>query len=104
MKLTPVLIAPRMACREMLPGPDLDRLVDGGSYVQANMPKKRSKHSGEQRSFHRKRIEAGYRQMKLLLKPGLLEALHALRLPGESLAELLERMVEIHLKIQSESD
>ena len=64
------------------------------------MPKKRKRHAGEQRSFHRRRIDAGYRQMKLLLKPGLLEALHALRLPGESLAELMERLV----KTQSEAD
>lgn len=89
----PVLIAPRSACREMQPGPDVDRYLDSGSYVQASLPKKQSAVAKRQREFWRRREAAGYKKLLLILPGHVVDELRALQREGETMAELVERLL-----------
>jgi len=90
----PVLIAPRSACKEMQPGPDLQRYLDSGSYVQASLPPAKVKAvTKRQREFQRRRREAGYKKVLLILPGHVVDELHAMQQEGESYAELVERLM-----------
>lgn len=90
----PVWIAPRNACRDMQPGPDLQRLLDSGSYVKASVATVKTRDvTKRQRAFLRRRREAGYWKMQVLLPPHVADALHALQQDGETMAELVERLL-----------
>lgn len=91
---TPVLIAPRNACKELMPGPDLQRYLDSGSYVRASLPLAKVKDvTKRQREFQRRRREAGYQKLQILLPGHVAEALHALQGEGETMAQLVERLL-----------
>lgn len=93
----PVLIAPRSACREMQPSPDLDRYLDSGSYVRANLPPaKVNDVAKRQRAFQRRRQEAGYKPFQVLLPGHVYDELHALQCEGETMAELVERLLLLY--------
>lgn len=91
---TPVWIAPRNRCIEMIPGPDLQRYLDSGSYVRASLPTAKTKDvTKRQRAFLRRRRAEGYWKMQVLLPPHVADALHALQQEGETMAELVERLL-----------
>lgn len=93
----PVLIAPRNACKEMVPGPDLQRYLDSGSYVQASLPPAKVKAvTKRQREFQRRRREAGYKKVLLTLPGPVYEELHAQRREGETLSQLVERLLLLY--------
>lgn len=93
----PVLIAPRNTCKEMQPGPDLQRYLDSGSYVRASLPPaKVNDVTKRQRAFQRRRQEAGYKPFQVLLPGHVYDELHALQQEGETMAELVERLVLLH--------
>lgn len=90
----PVLIAPRNACKEMIPGPDLQRYLDSGSYVRASLPTVKVKDvTKRQRAFLRRRKEAGYKPFQVLLPGHVYDALHTLQREGETMAQLVERLL-----------
>lgn len=87
------LLAPRMATREMMDGPDLERMLDSGSWVIATVPKKPTAHAISQRRYWSRRHEAGYKRLSLLLPEHVYEAFYSQCRDGETLALLLERLL-----------
>ncbi|MGQ7959893.1 hypothetical protein ACUTAF_19610 [Pseudomonas sp. SP16.1] len=87
------LLAPRNSAREILSDSDAQRMLDSGSWVIATVPKKPTAGAVNQRNYMRRRLEDGYRKLEVLLPEHVHGALYARRLEGESLAELLERLL-----------
>lgn len=95
--INPVLIAPRTACIEMIPGPDLQRYLDSGSYVRASLPPAKVKEvTKRQREFQRRRREAGYKKVLLTLPGHIYEELHRQQREGETLSQLVERLLLLY--------
>lgn len=88
----PTYIAPRMYVREMVDGPDLERMLESGSYMIATVPKKPTDVTKRQRQFRNRRLEAGYRRFEVLLPAHIYELLHLLRHDGETMASLIARL------------
>ncbi|UVJ44992.1 hypothetical protein NVV94_05260 [Pseudomonas sp. LS1212] len=87
------LLAPRNMTREVLSDADVANLLASGSWVLATIPKKPSAHVINQRNFFRRRLEAGYREFKVLLAEPIFNELRARLLEGETFAELVERLL-----------
>lgn len=87
------LLVPAMYAREMIDGPDLDRYLASGSYLIGTRPKKPSAVLERQRKFQRRRAEAGYKILRVLLPGYVFNALHAELKDGETIAELVERLI-----------
>lgn len=87
------LIAPRQFTREMVPGPDLDRLLNSGSWVVVAVPK--SRHRGTQKvaAFRQRKKEDGFRYLHVLLSGESINKLHAQKRGGETLADVIERLL-----------
>lgn len=90
-----ILIAPRNAAREVLPGVDMQRLLDSGSWVIATVPKKPSAHCIAQREYKQRQLEAGYRDFHTLLPAPVFNRLRAMLHEGETFSELVERLLSI---------
>jgi hypothetical protein len=91
----PMLIAPVMTAREMMDGPDLDRLLASGSWAIATLPKKPSPHVIAQRDYIRRQLAAGYRKFHCLLPDTVFNELRLRLRAGETFAELVERLLSI---------
>ncbi len=89
----PKYIAPRMYVREMVDGPDLDRMLESGSYLVASMPKKPTRHSVAQKEYMQRRFAAGYKSLNVLLPEPVFNQMRAMLQEGETFAELLERLM-----------
>lgn len=87
------LLAPRNAAREILSEPDAQRMLDSGSWVVATIPKKQSSGARNQANYMRRRLEAGYRKLEVLLPEHVYSALHERRHDGESMAMVVERLL-----------
>ena len=87
------LLAPKMATREMVDGPDLERMLASGSWVIATIPKKPTARAKTMRQFRSRRLAAGYRRFEVLLPEHIYNALHALRQDGETFVKLFERLL-----------
>lgn len=87
------LLAPRNAAREMLSEVDIQRLLDSGSWVIATIPKKPTAGAINQRNYFQRRLEAGFRKFQVLLPEHVFNALHGRRHKGETVAEMLERLL-----------
>lgn len=87
------LIAPRNVAREVLPGVDMQRLLDSGSWVIVNLPKKPTRHSIAQRDYMQRRFAAGYKKLEILLPEHVYSFLQSRLRDGESMAELVERLI-----------
>jgi hypothetical protein len=74
-------------------GPDLDRLLAGGSWLIA-APKARTKKAAEMRALRRARRAEGWSSFTLWVAPEQLAAIKAALRPGESYVELLVRLIE----------
>lgn len=89
----PKYVAPRMYVREMLDGPDLERMLASGSHVLAVLPKKPSDVALRQREFVRRREAAGYKHFHVLLPAHVYSLLLSCLREGETQAELVERLL-----------
>lgn len=93
--MKPKLIAPRMTVREMVEGPDLERMLASGSWYLATKPKKPSRHLIAQNEYMQRRIAAGYKNLKVLLPEPVFNELRLRLREGETFAELVERLLSI---------
>jgi hypothetical protein len=89
----PKYVAPRMYVREMVDGPDLDRMLASGSHVLAVLPKKPSAHCIAQKEYLQRRFAAGYKKLEILLPEHFYSFLQSRLRDGESMASLLERLI-----------
>ena len=89
------LLAPRNSAREILSDTDAQRMLDSGSWVIATVPKRPTAGAINQRKFKRRRAEAGYRRLDIMLTKQVFNALQARRQSGESLAALIKRLLEL---------
>lgn len=87
------LLAPRNMAREILSDTDAQRMLDSGSWVLAAIPKKQSAVAKRQREFWRRREAAGYKKLLLILPGHVVDELHVLQREGETMAELVERLM-----------
>lgn len=87
------LLAPRNMAREVLSDTDAQRMLDSGSWVLATIPKKRSARAINQQNYMRRRREAGYRKLEILLPEYAHDILHSMQRDGETMAELVERLI-----------
>lgn len=87
------LLAPRNMAREILSESDAERMLQSGSWVIASIPKKRTAGARNQANFFRRRLDAGYRKLQVLLPNHVFNSLQAKRRDGETLASLLERLL-----------
>ena len=87
------LLAPRAACREMMPNADTERMVESGSWVYAVVPKKRTTHNKQQCAYYKRRLDAGFVKLSFLAPRELRDELQSRLLPGETMAQLLERLL-----------
>lgn len=88
-----VLICPRQAARELVPGPDLDRYLKSGSWLVVDVPKQPTPGTLWQREFRKRRLAEGYGFLHALLPRAVLDALHDQKRDGETMAALIERLV-----------
>jgi hypothetical protein len=93
MKPKTVLLVPAMYAREMIPGADTEAKLASGSYILGVRPKKPSAHCIAQRDYLRRRLEAGYKKLELLLPERIFNELQSRLQKGETLAELVERLI-----------
>ncbi|WP_150105102.1 hypothetical protein [Pseudogulbenkiania ferrooxidans] len=89
----PLLIAPRNTAREVLPGPDAERLLASGSWVPVVLPKPRYRSAKTVEAFRQRRREQGFKAIHVLLPEGVYKALHDQRQKGETLAGVIERLL-----------
>lgn len=87
------LLAPRNAAREIMSETDAQRMLDSGSWVIATIPKKRSARAINQQNYMRRRLEAGYRKLEILLPEHIHNILHSRLREGETYAELVTRII-----------
>jgi hypothetical protein len=87
------LLAPRNAAREILSDSDAERMLSSGSWVIAKIPKKQSAGARNQKNYMRRRLEAGYRKLEVLLPAHVYRALHVRQQDGESMAMVVERLL-----------
>lgn len=91
----PTLVVNRKFVREMLPGPDLDRMLATGDNLVAVKPKKPSDHAIAQREYKQRQLAAGYRDFHTLLPAPVFNKLRSSLREGETFAELVERLLSI---------
>jgi hypothetical protein len=91
----PTLVVNRKYVREMMDGPDLERMLATGDNLVAVRPKKPTAHSIAQRNYLQRQLEAGYRDFHTLLPEPIFNRLRAMLHEGESFAELVERLLSI---------
>lgn len=96
------LLAPRNMAREILSDTDAQRMLDSGSWVIATIPRKRSAGAKRQEAYMRRRLETGYRILHTLLPDHVFAELRARLHEGESLAELVERLLAESIADNSE--
>lgn len=77
----------------MVPGPDMDRMLNSGSWLIATELKKPTRHSVTQKEFEQRRREAGYRKLQVLLPEPIFNKLRGRCRGDETLALLLERLL-----------
>ncbi|WP_141232995.1 hypothetical protein [Pseudomonas sp. Irchel 3A7] len=87
------LVVPRNQAREMVPGPDLDRMLNSGSYLLATVPNKPTAHCIAQKEYMQRRLDAGFKKLQVLLPEPIFNKLRERCRDGESMAELLERLL-----------
>lgn len=95
MKQKTILLVPAMYAKEMVPNADTEQKLAGGSYLIAAKPKKPSAHCIAQREYKQRQLEAGYRDFHTLLPEPVFNRLRAMLHKGESMAELVERLLSI---------
>lgn len=89
----PILLVPRNAAREMLPGPDTERLLASGSWLVASKPKPQTDDARRMDSWRERRKAEGCRQIYLRVPGSVYEAAKAVQRDGETLAQLFARLV-----------
>ena len=87
------LLAPRNMAREVLSDTDAQRMLDSGSWVIATIPKKRSTGARNQENYVRRKLEAGYRKLHVLLPEHVYRELYARLHDDEAISSLLERLL-----------
>ena len=88
-----LLIAPRAAAREMVQSADLNRLLESGSWVTVVLPKPRRCSTRKVAAFRQRRKEKGFRYLHVMLRGEVIDALHAQKRGGETLADVIERLL-----------
>lgn len=89
-----VLIAPRATARELVPGPDLDRLLSSGSWLVVAVPKSRHPGTKKVAAFRQRKKENGFRYLHVLLSGEVINRLHAQKLDStDTLAAVIERLL-----------
>lgn len=86
------LLAPRNLTREV-PVDDAARLLASGSWVRVGTTKLPDRKTGHQQAYRKRRRDAGAKPVYLWLPPETKAALLGLRHPGESVTEVVCRLV-----------
>lgn len=89
----PKLLAPRTAAREMIDGPDVERMLASGSWVEVVKPKPRNKVTKGMAALRQRRREQGFHEMNVFLPEHVFKELCAQRRDGETFALLIERLL-----------
>jgi len=89
----PTLLVPRQNVREILSPDDAARMLASGSWVVAVLPKPRRCSTRKVAAFRQRLKEKGYRQLHVMLSGEVIDALHAQKRDGETLAEVIERLL-----------
>lgn len=79
--------------RSVLMNADIKHGLATGRLLLAIKPKKPTRHSVTQKEFEQRRRDAGYRDLHVLLAEPIFNKLRSRQLAGESMAELLERLL-----------
>ena len=87
------LLAPRNSAREILSDSDAQRMLDSGSWVIATIPKKRSAGARNQENYMRRKLDAGFKKLEILLPEHVYNSLRARRQEGEPMAMVVERLL-----------
>lgn len=89
----PTLLVPRQNVREVLSEVDAARMLASGSWVKAVLPKPRRSSTRKVTAFRQRLKEKGYRQLHVMLRGDVIDALHAQKRGGETLANVIERLL-----------
>jgi hypothetical protein len=95
MKPKSVLIVPAKYATEMFMNADVEQKLASGSYLIATRPKKPTANTLAQRAFKRRRGEAGFKKLEALLDQQIYNALQARRQDSETIAGLIERLINL---------
>lgn len=87
------LLAPRQSVREIASPADASRMLASGSWVRASAAQTRKPSSARARQYKRRRRAAGWQVLNIFVSPKLATALRAAKREGETLAELIERLL-----------
>lgn len=90
-----ILLVPTKFAMEMLPNADTEQKLASGSYLIATKPKKLTANAIAQREFKRRRSDAGFKKLDILLEEQIYNALLARRRDGETLAEIIKRLINL---------
>lgn len=90
-----ILLVPAKFAVEMMPNADTEAKLASGSYLIAIRPKKPTYNTLAQRAFKRRRGEAGFKRLDVLLEDEIYSALLAQRHDGESFAGLVKRLLNL---------
>lgn len=90
----PIKLAPRTAVREMQPNADVDRLLMNG-WVRVADTKPRTRHTKNTEAFRQRKRDEGFHPIYVFLPGPVFEELHAQKQKGESIAELIERLLSL---------
>lgn len=80
-------------CREIISPADLDRYLAQG---WCELKKPVSGLAARQRKFRRERKELGFKRVTAYLPQDIFDDLTAMKLPGETMADLLIRLLLLH--------
>jgi len=90
-----ITLVPAMYAREMIPNADTEQKLESGSYLLAIKPKKLTANAIAQREFKRRRSDAGFKKLDVLLEEQIYNALLARRRDGETLAAIIKRLINL---------
>ena len=84
-----------MYTRSVIMNADVKHGLETGRYLLAVKPKKPSAHDISQRNYIRRRVDAGFKEIHVLLPEHVYGFLQSRLREGESMASLIERLLSI---------
>ncbi|WP_191830876.1 hypothetical protein [Pseudomonas fluorescens] len=95
-----VKLAHPSQCREIISPADLDRYLAQG---WCELKKPVSRLAARQRQFRRQRKELGFKRVTAYLPLELFNELTAMKLPGETMADLLLRLIDKNHMLETQN-
>lgn len=91
--IKPTLLAPRAQVREILSDGDASQMLRSGSWVRVAATRPLGKGALEQRQFREHCREKGLKQLSAWIPADTFKTLHQIKRDGESVADVIERIV-----------